>query len=177
VTLPAELRQRVRARANFACEFCGVTESDTGGELTIDHFQPQAHGGSDDPDNLLYSCYRCNQYKAHYWPAEPGDAVLWNPRSEARDLHLSPLGDGRLVALTGTGAFTLKRLRLNRPALVAHRAREAAEGEQLRLLDRYRELVRLLEQMHEQRSELLAEQRELLEEQCSLLRLLLERRG
>ncbi len=32
------LRDRVRIRARFACEFCEVTETDTGGELTIDHF-------------------------------------------------------------------------------------------------------------------------------------------
>ncbi len=34
------MRELVRQRAHFACEFCGVTETDVGGELTIDHFQP-----------------------------------------------------------------------------------------------------------------------------------------
>lgn len=42
MTLPARLREQVRRRANFACEFCGVTETDTGGQLTVDHFRPQA---------------------------------------------------------------------------------------------------------------------------------------
>lgn len=68
MTISAEVRQFVRQRAHFACEYCGVTETDTGGELTVDHFQPQAKGGSDEPENLLYCCVRCNQYKVDYWP-------------------------------------------------------------------------------------------------------------
>ncbi len=43
---PADIRLTIRQQANFACEFCGVTETDTGGELTIDHFQPRAKGGN-----------------------------------------------------------------------------------------------------------------------------------
>lgn len=66
MSIPEAVRLQVRQRANFACEFCGVTETDTGGELTVDHFCPQTKGGTDDPDNLLYSCHRCNQYKADY---------------------------------------------------------------------------------------------------------------
>lgn len=46
MTISTELRQRVRELANFACEFCGVTEADTAGELTVDHYQPQSEGCS-----------------------------------------------------------------------------------------------------------------------------------
>ena len=173
MTLPLALRQCVRERANFACEFCGVAESDTGGELTVDHFRPQAHGGSDDPDNLLYCCYRCNQYKADYWPDSADAPVLWNPRAELAGVHLAVLEDGSVHPLTRTGAFTIKRLRLNRPPLVAFRVQRAAEAERLHLLNRYRQLLGLLEQVREQQRELLVEQRSLLEEQRSLLRLLI----
>jgi len=38
MTITADIREQVRQRANFACEFCGVTETDTGGHLTVDHF-------------------------------------------------------------------------------------------------------------------------------------------
>lgn len=177
MTVPPDLRVHVRERANFACEYCGVAESDTGGELTVDHFQPQAHGGGDHPDNLLYCCYRCNQYKADYWPEAADDPGLWNPRTDPAGLHLLALRDGRVHPLTSTGAFTIERLRLNRPPLVAFRVRRAAEAERLRLLSRYRELLRLLEQVREHQGELLAEQRSLLEEQRVLLRLLIERWG
>jgi outer membrane lipoprotein-sorting protein len=44
----------VRRRANFACEFCGVSETDAGGQLTVDHFQPRHKGGDDSLENLIY---------------------------------------------------------------------------------------------------------------------------
>jgi hypothetical protein len=39
VNIPDETRRLVRERANLAGEYCGVTEADTGGELTVDHFR------------------------------------------------------------------------------------------------------------------------------------------
>ena len=68
MNVSGEVRQIIRQRAHYACEFCGVTETDAGGELTIDHFHLQTKGGTDILENLLYCCYRCNQYKADYWP-------------------------------------------------------------------------------------------------------------
>ncbi len=53
MTVSIGVREQVRRYANFACEFCGVTETDTGGELTIDHYQPKSKGGADSFDNLL----------------------------------------------------------------------------------------------------------------------------
>jgi hypothetical protein len=173
MTITAEIREQVRQRANFACEFCGVTETDVGGELTVDHFQPTAKGGGDDLDDLLYCCARCNQYKLDYWPTRPDGPSLWNPRREPASQHLLELDDGTLHPLTATGAFMLQRLRLDRPPLVAHRLRERQQAEEIRLLTRYRDLIQLLEQMNIQLSALMEEQRQLFEEQRELLRLLL----
>jgi hypothetical protein len=47
MSLSAEVRQTFQQRAHYACEFCGVTETDMGGELTINHFQPQNGVGFD----------------------------------------------------------------------------------------------------------------------------------
>ena len=175
MTITADIREQVRRRANFACEFCGVTETDTGGQLTIDHFRPKTKGGDDRLENLLYCCARCNQYKLDYWPMDPDDPSLWNPRREPFSQHLLNLDDGTLHPLTPTGAFTLKRLRLNRPSLVAYRLRKQQRAEETRLLTRYRDSVQLLEQLHTQFAVLVEEQRNLLEEQQELLRLLLTR--
>jgi hypothetical protein len=175
VSISEDIRQQVRERANFACEYCGVTETDTGGELTVDHFQPRVCGGTDDLDNLLYCCYRCNQYKADYWPAQPEHPALWNPRRETIAGHLLLLADGTLYPISAMGEFTLKRLRLNRPALVALRLRKSARAEEQHLLTRYRDLLALLQQVHDQHAALLSEHRALLEEQRALLRLLLKR--
>jgi hypothetical protein len=127
MTISAELGERVRLRATFAFEYCGVSETDSGGKLTVDHFHPRSRGGNDDLVNLLYCCYRCNLHKADYWPTKPGDPVLWNPRREPMGAHLRLLPDGALYPLTPTGEFTLKRLRLNRPQLVGYRLRRIKE--------------------------------------------------
>ena len=96
MTITTEIRKQVRQRANFACEFCGITETDAGGELTIDHYQPTAKGGDDGPENLLYCCARCNQYKLDYWPTYPDAPSLWNPRREPASQHFLELDDGTL---------------------------------------------------------------------------------
>jgi hypothetical protein len=153
-----------------------LTETDTGGELTIDHFHPHSRGGTSDLENLLYCCQRCNQYKADYWPMHPDDPGLWNPRQDPVETHLLSLADGTLYAITPAGAFTLKRLRLNRAPLVAYRLRLHYRGEEQRLLTRYRDLMTVLEQLQAQQAALLEEQQALLKEQQALLTLMLKQR-
>jgi hypothetical protein len=46
------LKEQVRQRAQCACEFCGITEIDAGGMLTIDRFKPSTEEGSDALKNL-----------------------------------------------------------------------------------------------------------------------------
>jgi len=173
--LPADVRELVRQRASGTCEYCGISETDAGGELTTDHFQPRTKGGSDKDDNLLYCCHRCNQYKADYWPSDVDSPVLWNPRLEHKDTHLLALADGRLLPITVTGEFTLCRLRLNRPALITHRARKRRQAEEQQLLTRLLGALSALEQLHQQHAMLLEEHRTLLDQHRALLRLLLER--
>jgi hypothetical protein len=175
MTVTIDLREQVRRHAHFACEFCGVTETDTGGQLTIDHYHPKSKGGEDSFDNLLYCCTRCNQYKMDYWPVLSDDVPLWNPRREPFSQHFLKIDDGTLYPLTPVGGFTLQRLRLNRPPLVAYRLRKQQQEKELHLLARYRELIELLGQLQKHTSTLLMEQQELLEEQRKLLQLLLRK--
>jgi 5-methylcytosine-specific restriction endonuclease McrA len=62
------LRQSVRTRYRFQCGYCGVSEINIGAEMTIDHFVPRVRGGEDTPDNLVYCCHACNEFKGDYWP-------------------------------------------------------------------------------------------------------------
>ena len=174
MSISSELRLQVRQRADYACEFCGVTEVDTGGELTLDHYQPQARGGSDDADNLIYSCSRCNLYKADYWATASEQTPLWNPRNESASQHFIEAEDGLLYPLTVVGAFTLQRLRLNRPQLVQKRYKTAESAKQRQLFQRYSELLEALNQLNIQMSSVVQEQQVLLKEQRDLLRLLLK---
>lgn len=175
MTLRAEDRERVRLRAGYACEFCGVHETDAGGELTIDHFRPKTRGGGDDLDNLLYCCIRCNQHKHDYWPASPEEPCLWNPRKETAGEHFLTTDDGTLRALTSTGAFTIDRLRLNRTALVAHRSRKRQDERRELLLKRYQDLCEVHEKLLGHQSELMERIWQLLKEQQQLLGRLLDK--
>lgn len=172
MTLPQYIRDQVRQRAAYACEFCGISETDTGGQLTIDHFHPRSKGGDDSLDNLLYCCPRCNQYKLDYWPTESGQLRLWDPRREPMAEHFLELDDGRLLPLTEIGEFTQERLRLNRPPLIAHRQRRSRLAEVTQWQSRYQDMAKLLDQMLLEQTKLLEEQRSLLREQLRLLRVL-----
>lgn len=99
--------------------------------------------------------------------------ALWNPRTSPASTHFVELADGTLHPLTTMGAFTLRRLRLNRPPLIAHRLRKQSQTEEVRLLSGLRELAEALERLRRQEAVLSKEQQRLLAEQRVLLRRLL----
>jgi hypothetical protein len=93
-----------------------------GAGLTVDHFQPRAHGGSDEPDNWVYCCHACNEYKGDYWQPDNPKRIL-HPLHDDLTAHVAERDDGTLAGLTASGAFHIQRLRLNRERLVANRRR------------------------------------------------------
>jgi hypothetical protein len=160
-------------RAQYACEFCGTTEIGAGGMLTIDHFQPRAKTGSDTLENLSYICIACNQYKQDYWPRTETAPTL--PRQESASQHFIEQEDGQVIALTPTGIFTIKRLRLNLSQLIAARQRRQQQSQAERLLQRYQELTTLQAQINIQLTDLAMEQQVLLKKQRKWIRMLLSR--
>jgi hypothetical protein len=128
--MPHPLHDEVRRAYNYRCGYCGVTEAAAGGQLTVDHYQPRAAGGTDDLSNLVYACHRCNQYKGDYWPTPErlaaGLFVLHPHRHDLSQHLLENELSGELEALTPTGAFHLRLLQLNRPELIAHRLERRA---------------------------------------------------
>lgn len=177
MTPQPNLAEQVRRRANFACEYCGASEIDSGGLLTVDHFRPRAQDGSDDLANLLYCCYRCNLHKGDYWPEQAGDGAIWNPRMEPMQTHLLLLADGNLFPITPVGEFTLQRLQLNRPQLVARRLRLRAAAERDRRDEETRNILELLLQSQLRRIAMHEEQTIMLKEEADLLKLLLLQRS
>ncbi len=119
--------EQVRQRYAFRCGYCGITETDTGGELTVDHFRPVSRGGDDSDDNLVYSCFKCNLFKGDFFPSgkdlETGRRIV-HPLLDNADPHIRLDEEtGRLEPLSETGRFHLAMLQLNRRALVQHRLR------------------------------------------------------
>ena len=119
--------QWVRVRYNHCCGYCGISETDAGGELTVDHYDPVSAGGDDRDDNLVYACFRCNLYKSDLLPenaSRPPEQRLLHPLRDTLSDHLrEDRQTGRLEALTITGAFHIASLRLNRAELIANRKR------------------------------------------------------
>lgn len=115
----------VRRLYRHACGYCGVTEMDAGSEMTVDHWMPRMAGGSDELDNLVYACWKCNQFKHDFWPNADdltNQRRILHPLLDDLALHLrSNEQTGLLEALTETGRFHIFTLRLNRPQLVKHR--------------------------------------------------------
>jgi hypothetical protein len=123
--LSGEDRLRLRQLYVFRCGYCGITEIDVGGELTEDHFHPVARGGSNALENIVYACHICNTHKKDYWNPDGIERIL-HPLNDDLTIHLRMEEDGAISGLTGTGAFHIRRLHLNRPGLVAYRRRMIA---------------------------------------------------
>src|SRR4051812_48538613 len=96
------MRNAIRARFQYRCAYCGVEEAEVGAELTVDHFQPRAHQGSDDLDNLVYCCNACNQFKGDHWQPDSVERILHPLRDNLAE-HIAELKNGRLQALTEQG--------------------------------------------------------------------------
>ncbi len=143
-------RQALRERFSFRCGYCGVHEHQVGAELTMDHFQPRSRGGTDEPDNLVYCCHACNEFKGDYWQRDAARRLL-HPLLDNLAEHLAMADGGTLRGLTETGTFHIQRLRLNRAPLVARRLRqrrrEAARAAQQALLGRLAELQQQLDSL------------------------------
>lgn len=172
MNISKETRQIVRSRANFACEYCSVSEIDAGSELTLDHFHPPSKGGDDSLENLVYCCQRCNGYKSDYFPATSRQPSIWNPRHSPASRHFIQLDDGYLKGLTKEGEFTIRLLRLNRPQLIAMRAKKKNEQEKQHLLSQLLEITAVLKQTNQQVNNLSHQQQSLLEEQFMILKIL-----
>src|SRR4051794_23670100 len=99
--------QSVRARYQHQCGYCGISEIDAGGELTVDHYHPVSAGGDDTDENLVYACIRCNLYKADYWPnaqeVEAGNIVLHPMRDDILRHLRENEQTGELEPLSQTG--------------------------------------------------------------------------
>lgn len=139
------LRQSVRVHYDFRCGYCGVSETNIGAEMTVDHFLPRIHGGEDSLDNLVYCCHACNEFKGDYWRTEQ-DLRLLHPLFDDLALHVREQEDGLLLALTERGANHLQILRLNRPELIAYRL----EQKEIVLLRQTNQMLRLQLQEAEQ---------------------------
>jgi len=100
-------RQAIREAFGFSCGYCGVSESDIGGQLEIDHYRPVTKGGNDQLNNLVYACVHCNRFKGNYWPDDndPQSFYLLHPGEDDPSLHFRLTASGRLEGSTPRGCI------------------------------------------------------------------------
>jgi len=131
--IPSAIRDLVRQRAGWLCEYCHTLEQWQYIPFTIDHVVPLAKGGVDDLDNLALACFHCNRRKADRLTADDplsGETVpLFNPRRHDWCEHFSWSADGLvLLGLTPVGRATVEALALNRERVVSIRAADLVVG-------------------------------------------------
>ena len=70
-------RINVYTRDGFRCQYCG--ERKPMRDLNYDHVIPRVRGGRTVWENIVTSCYDCNEKKAHRTPDEAGMRLLRKP--------------------------------------------------------------------------------------------------
>jgi 5-methylcytosine-specific restriction endonuclease McrA len=113
-----EVKQLIRERAQFVCEYCHSLERLSANRFTVDHVIPKSLGGTDEIDNLALACRRCNERRYNFVagidPETQKIVPIFNPRQQMWKDHFIWLDQGVLIAGTSPiGRATCVRLDLN----------------------------------------------------------------
>jgi 5-methylcytosine-specific restriction endonuclease McrA len=82
-------RNRIYKRDNHECVYCGSKK-----QLTLDHVIPKSRGGSNNWENLVTSCFKCNSKKSNMTPDEAKMKLRYKPfvpNTNVDNQHLSQL--------------------------------------------------------------------------------------
>jgi len=110
-----ELKQLVTKRADCLCEYCLISEEDSGG-CQFDHIISLKHGGETIAENLAYFCLYCNLNKGTdlgsiIW--RTGELVrFFNPRRDKWSENFR-LEDATIQPLTDIGEVTERIFQFN----------------------------------------------------------------
>lgn len=81
-------RINVYVRDGFRCQYCGEKKSMR--DLNYDHVVPRVQGGKTDWDNIVTSCYGCNDKKGSRTPEQAGMKLLRKP-FRPKSLPMAPV--------------------------------------------------------------------------------------
>jgi 5-methylcytosine-specific restriction endonuclease McrA len=129
--MDASLKETLRPRAGFSCEYCHLPEAIAELPFQVDHIVAAQHGGMSTEENLAWACARCNRYKGPNLSGidpESGKLTrLFNPRTDAWVEHFS-WNDAILTGQTAIGRTTIAVLQINHPEAKSQRVDLLAEG-------------------------------------------------
>jgi hypothetical protein len=119
-------RKFVIERAQGCCEYCWSQLSFSPSPFAVEHIIPSIKNGTNDLDNLAFSCSGCNGHKydrIDAYDSLSGELVpLYHPRQQLWSNHFVWSAD--FVEIIGTspvGRATIDCLCLNRPGVVNFR--------------------------------------------------------
>ena len=123
----------VAERAAYRCEYCHAPEIVFNFPFEVEHVLPQAHGGSDDLDNLALACRACNLFKSDFETGQDDEShtevPLFHPRRDTWGQHFAvDTESAEIVGLTPVGRASVARLQMNRPQQIRARWRWIALG-------------------------------------------------
>lgn len=118
MTITPIIREHVRQRANYLCEYCHSPERVSSSRFTLDHITPRSLGGPDTLNNLALACRRCNERRSNALasidPETKKMVQLFNPRQQPWSKHFVWTSNGsKILGTTATGRATCSRLDLN----------------------------------------------------------------
>jgi len=130
-TISAEMRRHIAEQSNHCCEYCHAPSFLALAVVTsfeIEHIIPKSKGGSDEENNLAFSCPRCNRLKSNRTtaidPQTKSVVPLFNPRQQRWSEHfIHGEDEAQIIGLTPEGRATVQLLRFNDPRVI--RARRA----------------------------------------------------
>lgn len=112
-------KQIISERANGRCEYCKSLQKYSPQPFVNEHIIPIVVGGTNELDNLAFSCGGCNGHK--YTKTTGIDPVsnkvtpLFNPRLDIWDMNFQWSADNlALIGITEIGRATINALQLNR---------------------------------------------------------------
>jgi hypothetical protein len=113
----------VADRSSGYCEYCKFLKKYANASFVIDRIKPIALGGTDELDNLAYSCTACNSYKGAFIEATDPDTnevvPFFHPRYQSWLDHFEWSKDAlTIIGITAIGRATVDRLKTNREGLI-----------------------------------------------------------
>jgi hypothetical protein len=133
--MDARLRDAVRRRAAYQCEYCLLRQQHSEIVHHIEHIVARQHGGDDGFDNLALACHRCNLQKGPNLsgidPVSGNAVALFHPRRD-RWLEHFHYHDASIAGLTPVGRTTVRVLAMNDDRRLDLRLELLARGELIR---------------------------------------------
>ncbi len=131
--IPVAVREQVRRRAHYLCEYCHTSERWQYSAFTMDHIVPLSQGGSSDANNLALACFPCNRRKSDRQeivdPETRASVRLFHPRQDQWAEHFIWSRDGlSIIGRTAIGRATVEALELNRERARRLRAADQEVG-------------------------------------------------